>query len=174
MKEREADLVGVIPVKSEGSLGGLLTRYQRELWPLKKWGRSKAYELDQLVADLGSTALVDLTKQTVVDYARTLAKRLDGPGIATRLSYLRTVLQTAQDLWGLTVPLAAVTEALAVARHHKIVGRVQARTRRPQQEEIEEIIAHHAKETARSTIEPRRDRARALRAAPSRRRAARN
>jgi hypothetical protein len=52
-REREADLSDVLPGKAEGTLGDLLARYEREIWPLKKWGRSKAHELKVLDADLG-------------------------------------------------------------------------------------------------------------------------
>jgi len=83
-KEREADLAEGLPGKAEGTLGDLLERYERQVCPLKKWGRSKAHELKTLDADLGATPLAALTKQTVVDYAHELAKRMDRPDAQAR------------------------------------------------------------------------------------------
>jgi integrase len=151
-KEREADLSDVLPGKAEGTLGELLGRYERELWPLKRWGRTKAQALHSLARDLGGTPLASLSRQVVIDYARGLAEHLDRPGVTNRLSYLRVVLVTARDFWGVTVPLAAVDEALAVARLHKITGRGIPRTRRPRAEELDRIVAH-AEAARRSTVD---------------------
>jgi integrase len=152
MKEREADLADVVPGRAQGTLGDLLDRYEREVWPVKRWGKSKAYDLKALEADLGPTPLAAITKQTVIDYAQTLAQRMDRPGIATRLSYLRTVLTVARDLWGMTTPVAALDEALAVAKLHKITGRGVPRTRRPLPEELDKIV-DYAEASKKSTVD---------------------
>src|SRR5215831_19364873 len=108
-KEREADLGDVLPPGlADGTLGELIARYQRQIWPLKRWGPSKAHELRRLDADLGSKPLASLSKQAIVAYAQHVAKSMNRAGVATRLSYLRTVITTARDLWGLQVPLAAL------------------------------------------------------------------
>jgi integrase len=153
-KEREADLADVVPNigKAEGTLGDLIDRYEREIWPLKKWGRSKAHELKTLGTDLGAMPLAGITKQVVVDYAQRLAERTARAGVSTRISYLRTVLVCARDLWGIRAPVAAIDEALTVTRHHRISGRGVPRTRRPVQDEIDAIIAH-ARTARRSTID---------------------
>jgi hypothetical protein len=104
-------------------------------------GASKAYELKQLDADLGGKAVARCTKQTVVDYAQALSKRLSRAGIATRLSYLRSVFTTARDLWAVPAPVTAVDEALVVLRHHKIVGRPNERTRRQEPEVSRDRLA---------------------------------
>src|ERR1700761_8684401 len=61
-KEREADLADVVPAKADGTLHDLLVRYEKEIWPIKKWGASKAHELKHLDADLGATSLARLNK----------------------------------------------------------------------------------------------------------------
>ena len=151
-KEREADLGNVLPGKAVGTVHDLIAKYETELWPLKKWGRSKTHELRKLDEDLGTTPLAKLTKQVVVDYARELATSMGRAGVATRLSYLRTVLATARDLWAIAAPVGAVDEALAVTKHHKITGRGVPRTRRPLAGEIDRIVAH-AEASKRSTID---------------------
>lgn len=152
-KEREADLGDVLPPGlAEGTLGELIARYEREIWPLKRWGRSKAHELKRLATDLGDKPLASFGKKQFVDYAQEVAKGTARAGVTTRMSYLRQVLTTARDLWGLTVPVAVLDEALAAARHHKITGPGVPRTRRPAQDEIDRIIAH-AEASTRSTVD---------------------
>ncbi len=142
-KEREADLAGTMPGKMIGTLKEVIDRYEKEMWPVKKWGGSKAQELKTLRADLGARLLTDLTRSTVTTYARGL--KLSPGSVSSRLSYLREVLKTARDLWSVRVPLDEVDAAIAVAYHQKIAGRSMVRTRRPTQAELDKIIAHAEK-----------------------------
>lgn len=149
-REREADLAGTLPGKMSGTLKPVIERYERELWPIKKWGESKAHELTMLNRDLGSRLLMDLTKATVVNYVRGL--ELSPGSVSSRLSYLREVLKTARDLWSIRVPLDEVDAAIAVAYSQKIAGRSQVRTRRPTDAELAAIIGH-AEQQERATID---------------------
>jgi integrase len=139
-KEREADLAGTMPGKMSGTLKPVIERYERELWPTKRWGESKAHELKMLSRDLGSRLLTDLSRATVVTYARSLD--LSPGSVASRLSYLREVLKTARDLWSLRVPLDEIDAAISTAYQHKIAGRSQVRSRRPTADDLARIIAH--------------------------------
>jgi integrase len=150
-QERRADLAGVLPSgPAEGTLGQLIARYEREIWPLKRWGRNKAYELRRLNVDLGDKPLASLSKQVFVDYAQDVAKRKDRAGVTGRLSYLRVVLVVSRDLWNMSTPVVALDEALAVLRHHKIVGRGVPRTRRPLPAELDAIVAYAETQTRAS------------------------
>lgn len=137
-REREADLGTTLPGKLAGTLKPVIERYERDLWPTKRWGASKAHELKTLRLDLGSRLLTDLTRTMVLNYASGLG--LSPGGVSSRLSYLREVLKTARDLWGVRVPLDEVDAAIAVAYRQKIAGRSQARTRRPTASELAAII----------------------------------
>lgn len=128
-----------LPGKVRGTVGDLIDRYEREVWPVKRWGSSKTHELKMLHQDLGNRLLADLSQQAILTYARGLD--LTGGGISGRLSYLREVVNTARDLWGTPVPLAEVDGAIAVARRMKIAGKSAVRTRRPTQAELDRIIA---------------------------------
>lgn len=149
-REREADMAGTLPGKMAGTLKPVIDRYERELWPTKKWGESKAHELRVLSRDLGSRLLVDLSRTTVINYARGL--ELSPGSVSSRLSYLREVLKTARDLWSVRVPLDEVDAAIAVAYSQKIAGRSQVRTRRPADGELAAIIAY-AEQQERATID---------------------
>lgn len=149
-REREADMAGTTPGKMSGTLAAVIDRYEREMWPVKRWGGSKTDELRVLRRDLGSRLLSDFSQSMVLTYARGL--RISPGGVSSRLSYLREVLKTARDLWGARVPLDEVSAAIGTAKRMKISGKSQARTRRPTEAELDAIIAFAEGQT-RSMIE---------------------
>lgn len=138
-QERDADLAGVAPAKIIGSLGPLIDRYDKEVWPVRRWGLNKANELKTLKADLGARLLADLKPSVILNYASGLG--LSAGGVSMRLSYLREVLKTAKALWGTPVPMAEIDAAIATAKRLGIAGKSGVRARRPMQEEIERVIA---------------------------------
>lgn len=123
-----------------GTLGPLIDRYEREVWKTKRWGLSKTHELKMLRQGLGNRPLKGLSKTVVLTYANGLD--LTPGGVSSRLSYLREVLRTARDLWGLKMPLADLEEAIAAARRMKIAGKAGVRTRRPTKDELDAIRAY--------------------------------
>lgn len=127
-----------------GTLGPLIEKYETKIWPDKRWGESKSHELKMLRQDLGNRPLKALTKTVVLNYANGLD--LTPGGVSGRLSYLREVLRTARDLWGLRVPMASVDEAIATARRMKIAGKTGVRTRRPTQAELDAIKEYGRKQ----------------------------
>lgn len=139
-REREADLAETVPGKMAGTLGELIGRYEKEMWREKRWGPTKAHELVVLRRDLGNRALDAISQTGLLTYARGLG--LSGGSISTRFSYLKEVLKTARDLWGLTVPLAAVEGAISTGRRLGIVTKSGVRDRRPTEEEVTAIMAY--------------------------------
>lgn len=137
-KERDADL-GHLPGKIVGTLAPLIERYEKELWPEKRWGKNKAYELDVLKRDLGAVALATMTPTKLLNYVRGLPKA--GPSTRqNRLSYLKEVLRAARDLWGVPVPVDVVQEAITSGRRHGVLAKSNTRDRRPTAEELESIL----------------------------------
>ena len=140
-KERDADL-GHLPGRMDGTLRRLIERYEKELWGEKRWGANKAYELSVLKRDLGARALDTFTAAGLLKYARDLG--VSPSTAANRLSYLKEVLRAARDLWGLAVPLDAIDEAIRSGHRHGVLGKSNARDRRPTAEEIEAILSFAA------------------------------
>lgn len=138
--EREADMKGTVQAKMVGSLGDLVDKYERELWPTKRWGTSKAHDLKKISEALGHKALDKLDRAAFLAYARELAGNLAPGGVTARLSYLREVIRTGRDLWGLAVPLEALEEAISSALRMKVAGRSGVRTRRPTDDELAKIL----------------------------------
>lgn len=149
-QERQADIGGYMPGTMTGTLAPVIDRYEKELWPSKRWGRSKEQELTVLRRDLGTRLLADLSQATLITYARGL--KISPGGVATRLAYLREVLRAARDLWSVRVPMAEIDGAISVARRQGLSGKSQARTRRPTTDEIGKIIAYAEGQT-RSMID---------------------
>lgn len=149
-REREADMAGTTPGKMSGTLAAVIDRYEREMWPVKRWGDSKGDELRVLRRDLGSRLLIDFSQSMVLTYVRGLG--ISPGGVSSRLSYLREMLKTARDLWGARVPVDEVSAAIGTAKRMKIAGKSQARTRRPTPGELDAIIAF-AEEQTRSMID---------------------
>ncbi len=136
-KERDADL-GHMPGKMNGTLAPLIERYETELWKDKRWGASKAHDLTVLKRDLGGVLLETLTAARILAYLSGLD--VEPSTRANRLSYLKEVLRVAKDLWGLSVPLAAVEGAVTAGRRHGILGKSQVRERRPSADELAAIL----------------------------------
>jgi integrase len=132
----------LLPARPHGTLAELIDRYTAELYPLKSWGINKTFELAQLRSDLGKLKLADIDHAGIVRYALDLRKRLAASGVATRLSYLATVCRAGEDLWGVATPLPAVEKAVAGLKHQRLLARPLPRTRRPQDDEIDRIIAY--------------------------------
>jgi integrase len=149
-QERDADLAGTMPTKMAGTLKAVVDRYELEIWPEKRWGSSKANELDVLRRDLGARLLADLTQPVILAYVRGL--KITPGGVTTRLSYLREALRTARDLWGVRVPLAELDGAISSAKRMKLAGKSNVRTRRPTQAELDAVIAYAEGQT-RSVID---------------------
>lgn len=141
--EAEAERSGAgLASKPTGTVRDLIDRYETAVYPIKKWGVSKQYELAQLKADLGHHALAEIDRQAVVDYATALRVRMAGAGARSRLSYLVEVMRAGRDLWGAAVPLEEVQAAVAGLIRQKMLARAPARTRKPQADEIDRIIAY--------------------------------
>jgi integrase len=144
MREREIDLGAAgLPRRADGTLSDLLHEYHRVVYPLKRYSRSKSYELHMLERDLGNVAVAALSTQRVVEYALQLRQRLNGNGILNRLSYLREVLRAAADLWDAPTPVAQVEAAMTALKRQKVTLKSPPRSRRASDAEIDAIIEFH-------------------------------
>lgn len=149
-QERAADLGGIVPGRSAVTIGALIDLYERELWPSKRWGPTKAQELKVLRRDLGAKLTDQLTRTAVSAYLRGL--KLGPASISIRLSYLRDVLRAGRDLFNVPVRLDEVDSAIGAARRTGRAGKSSTRDRRPTEAELKAIIAH-AEGNARSMID---------------------
>jgi integrase len=143
-RERELQLGDAgLPRRASGTFADLLREYHARVYPLKRYSRSKTYELDQLARDLGPLPVADLTAQRVTEYAFKLRERMAGQGVLNRLSYLRETLRAANDLWDASEPVAQVDAAMAALKRQRVTAKSLPRTRRATDAEIDAVVAFH-------------------------------
>jgi integrase len=126
-----------------GTLGDLIDRYERDVGPIKPFGRSKANSLKLIKKGLGTVRLRDLTAARIIKFARD--RRAAGAGpvtMAVGLSYLGTMLRTARALWQLAIDDSAVRDAREALRMIGLLGRSRQRDRRPRPMEIERLCLY--------------------------------
>jgi integrase len=135
---------GVITVK-EKTVADLIDRYIEEVYPRKRWGRSKAAYLQLTRNELGTEKVADLTTARLVRYFDDRAR--DGAGrvtIAAQFSYLLDALKTARGLWHWDVPLQAAMDARLALGKAGLAGKSNTRDRRVSDAEIATLVAHFA------------------------------
>jgi len=119
------------------TLGELITEYQKVREELKPLRRTAVAELSQLHAALGSVSCGDLTPRLFTDFAR--RRRQEGAGPTTvlhNLSVLRSVLRSAQPMFGYDIDASAVSQAITALKVSGHVAKSATRDRRPSQDEL--------------------------------------
>lgn len=123
------------------TLGSLIDRYTEELYPAKRWGRSKSNDLARVKKELGHIAVDKLDLNHIVKSFR--ERNAEGAGpvtISAQVSYLVGVLKVARSLWHLDVPLQAAQEARSALSNVGLVGKSRRRDRRVTDAEIVRVI----------------------------------
>lgn len=125
------------------TVGELIDRYIRELYPLKHWSASKTRDLRILKKAFGADLVSSLDHPRIVGVFTDMhAKGAGGVGISGRIGYLIKVMETAANLWRLSVPLEAVRGARGALKAVGMITASQRRDRRVSNDEIERVIAH--------------------------------
>ncbi|HUN73370.1 MAG TPA: site-specific integrase [Steroidobacteraceae bacterium] len=128
------------------TIGDLIDRYTRELYPVKAWGRSKDADLKRLKADLGDQRVSTLTSAHLTDHFR--KRYAEGAGavvVSSQLGYLVTVLRIARTLWHLDVPLQAALDARSALASVGMVGKSKRRDRRVSDAELAKLVGYFKK-----------------------------
>jgi integrase len=128
------------------TIGDLIDRYIRELYPVKPWGRSKAADLASLKKTFGHIPAGELTGQHItLAYQKRAAAGAGPVTISASIGYLVGVLTVARTLWHLDVPLQAAQDARTALCTVKLVGKSKRRDRRVSDAEITRIIEYFEK-----------------------------
>ena len=152
--ERQVDELrarGVMQAKGL-TLGDLIDRYTRELYPLKAWGRTKSADLARLKEDLGHLRADTLAASHVTDHFR--ERYAEGAGavvISSQCGYLIGVLRVARTLWHLDVNLQGAIDARSALAKLRLVGKSQRRERRVSDAETAKLVKHFRADTS-STV----------------------
>jgi integrase len=123
------------------TVGDLIDRYTRELYPLKQWGVSKTRELRVIRRAFANDLVSSLDHTRVVEVFTDMNnKGTGGVGISARIGYLIDVLAKARNLWLINVPLDAVRGARAALTESGMIHGSKERDRRVSNDEIEQVI----------------------------------
>lgn len=124
------------------TVGDLIDRYNRELYPLKRWSASKTRDLRILKKKFGADLVSALDHSRIVQAFTDMHDAgAGGVGVGARIGYLNRVLETAANLWRINVPLEAARSARAALREAGMITASKQRDRRVSDAEIERVIA---------------------------------
>lgn len=125
------------------TLADLIDRYEREIYPLKPWGRSKTADLKRLRKGLGPILATDLDYKNAFDYFIGMRDGGDGGvGVSSQAGYLIGVLDTASTVWRLAVPVEVAKDVRGALKKLGVVRKSNSRSRRVLDSEVSQIIAH--------------------------------
>lgn len=87
-----------------------------------------------------------------MDYARRrsqmwvtrAARKVSGSTILQELTFLRVVMKTAREDWGLNVSTEAIDKGKRVLKEEKLIGQSAPRTKRPTREELQSLVDYFA------------------------------
>jgi integrase len=131
-------------VSRKDTFAGLIDLHIEDLQAVgKPLRRSKEAVLARLRAELGDTALANLTRERLLMYGRKRANEGAGPAtLAIDISFIGTVLTHAAAVHGIPVDAEAVRLARVALRRLGLVGAAIERDRRPTQDELDKLFAH--------------------------------
>jgi integrase len=110
------------------TLGGLLRKHKEAAGAIS---RSKASELDRLIAEFDGTKLEKLRPVVFTEFAQ-------------RRREIRSALSVARVMYDLDVNADVVKEAMVALTKMKVIGKGKARTRRPTEPELSRLDEHFA------------------------------
>lgn len=144
--------VGKMPTSRE-TFADLIELHFADLSELgRAFGRSKEAALLRLKDSIGSTRISDISRDKLVQFAKTRSKQGAGPvTIGIDISFIGTVLEHAAAVHGIAVPTQEVRLARIALNRLGLIAKSRERDRRPTQDEIDAII-HAADMNQRQVI----------------------
>lgn len=141
MGRREAELAepGALTRAPDPRLADVIDQYNRE--KLRDHGKTKTQVLRAIRdSDLGERRCSEITSQVLVAYAQGLPGQPSTRG--NYLSHLASVFSVARPAWGYPLDAQAMADARIVLGKLGLVARSKSRSRRPELEELNQLMAH--------------------------------
>lgn len=120
-------------------LGALMKRYIDEIGAIKEWTRTHRSNLTRFKRDMDGFTLADLTPQWMVNYAQ--GRGVAPATISQEITYLSTMLRTAEAMWDVSVDWVAFRKGRQLLRQLRLSGKSRERDRRPEGDELDRIKA---------------------------------
>lgn len=137
---------------SHVTVGDLIDRYEREIGPVKPFGRNKAATLKLINAGLGKESIATLTPERIVRYI-TEDRKVQGVTAAIDLTYLKGVLRVARALWKVGVVPGVVEDAREILKYMGLASRSNERDRRPTADELNKLRKWFAARSETLTVD---------------------
>lgn len=129
--------------KSDVTLSDLIELYEKKVKPIKEWGKTKQDVLNALKdGKYRDTPVSEIDSAWLIDYC--LERRTGGAGRATvnqDYSFMRSVFSVSKDVLRVPVSVLPFDEARPTLAKLDLVGKSEERDRRPEHDEISEIMA---------------------------------
>jgi len=119
----------------------LIDRYFAEVAPIKPFGRSKIYLLQQLRDTLGHLRLKELTANCLLDYARHRFQTCCASTVKSDMLYIGVVLSVAESMWGAKPKISEYRQAMANCARLQIVAPSNERDRRVSDAELQLVLS---------------------------------
>jgi integrase len=133
---------------ADKTFGFLIGRYIEEFGTTKPFGKNKAAVLQTLKLALGDVLMPHLTGDRLIAFVKVrLTDSIEKPAaggvtIAIDLTYIKTVLKAAKEMWRYPVDMTCVDQARQYLRHVGISTKSEERTRRPTKLEIDNLCTY--------------------------------
>jgi integrase len=135
------------------TVGDLIKRYCDELTKKKPFGKNKTAVLKTLKLTFDETLVANLTDDRLAAYVKTrYTGGASGVTIAIDLTYLKSVLKAAKQIWKLPVNPAVIDDARAQMRYLDISTKSVERKRRPTADELAKIKEYFRAKGGRQQI----------------------
>lgn len=120
-------------------LGRLMLRYIEDIGKVKRWERTHVSNLRRFARELEGVSLGELDSRWMVDYAK--RRKVAPSTVAQELTYLSTLLRTAEAMWDVRPDWESFRKGRALLRKLGLTGRTRERDRRVEGDEIDRIKA---------------------------------
>lgn len=138
--EMDAGRSGTIP---DFTLLEIIDRYTEEVAKYRPIGRTKGDTLRTLRAKFGMLKLKEIDKELLVNYVRTRCEGgVSGVTVSVELSYMRSVLEVANNVWNIPFDLAIFDKARHTVAMMGISTKAKSRSRRVTDEELDALCRH--------------------------------
>lgn len=149
IKKREAELskpnaiLGTKQTERNPTLAQAIDRYLTE--SRRAMGRTKAQVLATIKThDIADQKCDEIRSQDIVEFANTMAAKVQPSTVSNYLSHLGAVFAIARPAWGYPLNEQVMNDAFKVTGRLGLSGKSKARDRRPTLEELDKILSHFA------------------------------
>ncbi|MCX8727011.1 tyrosine-type recombinase/integrase [Gilliamella sp. B2838] len=134
-----------IPEKNDVTkltVGNLLSKYLSDPNLGEKAGRTKRYVIKMLIeSDIANIKLADLKTHHIIEHCRSRIESGTQPATVSHdVSYIKSVLEAARPVYGINIDDTVVKDARPLLIQMNLIGKSQRRTRRPINDELEQLI----------------------------------